>query len=156
MVHRQTPVIFLTVFVFVCIFSSCKGKPKATKPKENPPPVVDVIIAAPQAVTNAIEVNGTVLANEYVELHPEVSGRLTFLDVKEGDHVTKGSIIARINDADLVAQLQKSKVQLDLAQKTEERLKKLLEVSGINQSDYDVALNTVQGLQADIVYTQTL
>ena len=143
--------------VICCIFLfSCKGKPKVLKPRENPPPVVDVIIAAPQQVTNSIEVNGTVLANEYVELHPEVSGRITYLNVKEGDHVEKGTIIARINDADLAAQLQKSKVQLDIAQKTEERYKKLLDINGINQSDYDAALNTVEGLKADIAYTQTL
>ncbi|MGC4037523.1 MAG: efflux RND transporter periplasmic adaptor subunit [Chitinophagaceae bacterium] len=126
------------------------------KPKESPPPVVDIIIASPQQVTNTIEANGTVLANEYVELHPEVSGRITYLNVKEGDHVTQGSIIARINDADLEAQVQKSKVQLDIAQKTEERYKKLLDVNGINQSDYDNAVNIVEGLKADIAYTQTL
>ena len=156
MVHRQIRVIFLSLSLFVCLMFSCKGKPKLVKPKESPPPIVDVIIAAQQPVTNLIEANGTVLANEYVELHPEVSGRLTYLDVKEGNHITKGSIIARINDADLVAQLQKTKVQLDLARKTEERLNKLLEINGINQSDYDAALNIVQGLEADIVYTQSL
>src|SRR5437868_6430309 len=131
------------------LFFSCKDKPKTPKPRETPPPVVDVIIASPQQVTNSIEVNGTVLANEYVELHPEVSGRITYLNVKEGDHIEKGSIIARINDADLAAQLQKSKVQLEIAEKTEERYKKLLDINGINQSDYDAALNTVQGLRAD-------
>jgi membrane fusion protein (multidrug efflux system) len=156
MFQRQSPVIFLLVFLAASMLYSCKGKPKVIKPRASPPAVVDIIIAAPQPITNDIEANGTVLANEYVELHPEVSGRLTYLNVKEGDPVTKGSIIARINDADLEAQLQKSKVQLDLAQKTEERLKKLLEVNGINQSDYDASLNTVQGLQADIAYTQTL
>jgi len=145
-------------FVVTCTlpFFSCKDKPKTPKPKETPPPVVDVIIAAHSPVTNSIEANGTVLANEYVELHPEVSGRITYLNVKEGDHVEKGTVIARINDADLAAQLQKSKVQLEIAQKTEDRYKKLLEINGINQSDYDAALNIVEGLKADIAYTQTL
>ncbi len=126
------------------------------KPKESPPPVVDIIVASPTQVINAIEANGTVLANEYVELHPEVSGRIIYLNVKEGDRVAKGTVIARIYDADLTAQLQKSKVQLDIAQKTEDRYKKLLEINGINQSDFDAALNTVEGLKADIAYTQTL
>jgi len=149
--------IFCLIFLaVVSVLFSCKSKPKAMKPKESPPPIVDVIIAAPQQIVNSIEANGTVLANEYVELHPEVSGRLVFLNVKEGDHVAQGTIIARINDADLAAQLQKSKVQLDIAQKTEERYKKLLDVNGINESDYDAALNTVEGLKADIAYTQTL
>lgn len=142
--------------LFVFAIESCKDKPKAMKPKESPPPIVDIVVASPQQVTNSVEANGTVLANEYVELHPEVSGRITYLNVKEGDHVAQGTVIARINDADLAAQMQKSKVLLDIAQKTEDRYKKLLDVNGINQSDYDAAVNTVQGLQADIAYTQTL
>ena len=95
-----------------------QGQAKSTETERISSACVDIIIAAPQQVSNSIEANGTVLANEYVELHPEVSGRLTFLNVKEGDHVAQGTIIARINDADLTAQLQKSKVQLDIIMQT--------------------------------------
>ena len=114
------------------------------------------MIASLQPVTNIIEANGTVIANESVELRPEVSGRLTYLNVPEGKQIAQGTVLARINSADLEAQLQKSKVQLELAQKTEERLRKLLDVQGINQSDYDAVVNQVNSLKADIAYTQTL
>ncbi len=89
-------------------------------------------------------------------LHPEVNGRLTYLNVQEGSHISQGTVLARVNDADLVAQMEKSKVQLQLAEQTEQRLRKLLAVNGINQSDYDAALNQVNSLKADIDYTQTL
>ena len=118
--------------------------------------MVDVIIASTQRISNIIEANGTVLANEYAELHPEVNGRLVFLEVPEGTVVKKGTVIARINDADLQAQLSKTKVQLNLAELTEQRYKKLLNINGINQNDYDVALNQVNSLKADLAYTQTL
>ena len=65
-------------------------------------------------------------------------------------------MLAKVNSADLVATYQKSKVQLELAQTTAERLSKLLAVSGINQSDYDAAVNNVNSLKADMAYTQTL
>jgi membrane fusion protein, multidrug efflux system len=97
-----------------------------------------------------------VIANENVELHPDGSGLLTYLNIPEGKYVTKGTVLAKINSADLAAQYQKSKVQLDLAQKNEERLRKLLSVGGINQSDYDAVLNQVNSLKADMQYTQTL
>ena len=107
-------------------------------------------------MSNTLEVNGTVVANEYVELHPEASGRLTYLYVPEGKLIKKGTLIAKVNNADLEAQLQKSKVALDLAMKTEERDRQLLAVNGINQADYDAALNTVNGFKADIEYNQAL
>jgi membrane fusion protein, multidrug efflux system len=103
-----------------------------------------------------VEVNGTVVANEFAELRPEVSGLLTFLDVPEGKTVQKGTVIARINSADLEAQVNKSAVQLQLAETTEQRLKKLLDINGVNQADYDVAVNQINTLKADILYTKAL
>ena len=136
---------------------ACKSKQEAPKQNNGPQSVsVDVIIASPQTINNSVEANGSVVANEYVELHPEVSGRLVYLNVPEGTKVQQGTVIARINDADLQAQLNKTKVALDLAQKTEERLRKLLAVNGVNQADYDIALNAVNGYKADLVYTQSL
>src|SRR5882757_11131726 len=138
------------------VFSACREKADAakTRTQANQPIIVDVIVASARSVDNTVEANGTVVANEYVELHPEISGRITYLNVPEGAQVGKGTVIARINDADLQATLEKSKVLLDLYQKTEERNKKLLDINGINQADYDLALNNVNSTKADINYTQ--
>ncbi len=135
---------------------ACKGKNETPKPTGTLPVIVDVMVASTQAIINTVEVNGTVVAAEFVELHPEVSGRLTYLNVPEGGHIEKGTVIARINDADLQAQINKTKVQLELATKTEERYRKLLTINGINQADYDVTINQVNGFKADILYTQAL
>ncbi len=148
--------------LIVLLFSAmalvqCKSKTLKTGPtKEAPPVLVDVMIAEKQPISNMIEANGTVIANEYVELRPEVSGRLTYLNVAEGKNITKGTVIARVNDADLRAQFAKSKVQLELAEKTVSRYKQLLDINGLNQADYDAAVNTVNGLRADILYLQAL
>ena len=120
------------------------------KTKATPPTVVDVIVAGVKILNNNIEVNGSVLANEMLDIHPEVSGRLTYLNVPDGNMVKAGTVLAKINDADLQAQMMKSKVQLELAKKTEERLKRLLTINGVNQADYDLALNNVNNIKADI------
>ncbi len=145
------------IFIFL-LLASCNSGKKETLQKKNTvqQTIVDVMLAKPGTVSTKIEANGTVVANEYVELHPEVSGRLTYLNVPEGRYVQKGTLIARINDADLQAQVNKSKVLLDIAEKTEIRLRKLLAVNGVNQADYDQALNAVNGYKADIAYTQSL
>ncbi|MES2850717.1 MAG: efflux RND transporter periplasmic adaptor subunit [Bacteroidota bacterium] len=146
---------FLPGFVF--LFSACKDKSKENnKARGNAPVIVDVLIAQPQPVNSIIEVNGTVVANEFTEIRPEVSGRLTYLNIPEGSAVAQGTVLAKINSADLAAQIAKSKVQLELAEKTTERYRQLLDINGINQSDYDIAVNQVNSLKADMVYTQTL
>jgi membrane fusion protein, multidrug efflux system len=140
------------LFFILITLASCKSKKidEKTKAPTNPPTNVDVMIATAKQISNTVEANGTVLANELLEIHPEISGRLTYLNIPEGTTIAANTVIAKINDADLQAQLSKSKVQLDLAKKTEERLKKLLSISGINQADYDLALNNVNNIKADI------
>ena len=146
--------LLLCVFILV----QCKNKQAgpAAAIKDTPPVIVDVIIAATQPISDVIEANGTVIASEYVELRPEVSGRLTYLNIAEGKTIGKGTVIARVNDADLRANLNKSKVQLDLAQKTVGRYKQLLDINGLNQADYDAALNTATSIKADIAFTEAL
>ncbi len=139
------------------LLTACKQKKEAPKQNSGPQSVmVDVLIATPQTVYNSLEANGSVVAFEYVELRSEVNGRLTFLNIPEGQKIEKGTIVARINDADLQAQLNKTKVALELASKTEERLRKLISINGVNQAEYDVSLNAVNGLKADLMYTQSL
>lgn len=158
---KRTPSAYIPLYtlLFCLTFAACKekkDKPKGGDEKKDRPTIVDVMVAAPQPITNVIEANGTIIPGESTELRPEVSGRLTYLNVPEGKSVAQGTVLARINSADLEAQVQRTKVQLETATRTEERLKQLLEVNGINQSDYDAALNTVNTLKADVAYTQTL
>jgi membrane fusion protein (multidrug efflux system) len=83
-----------------------------------------------------------------------VSGRLIYLNIPDGERVEVGTILARINDADLQAQLDQQKSQLDLAKKNEQRLKTLLAVNGVNQADYDAVVNQVTALQANLKVVQ--
>ena len=163
---RSTPLTYRTGASFALLllsfsfylFSSCKEHADAAGPdrkaKGGDAPIVDVLIASPRPITNEIEANGSVVANEYVELHPEISGRIVYLNVPEGAQVSKGTVIARINDADLQATLEKAKAQLALYEKTVEREHKLLEINGINEADYDLAVSNVNSTKADIDYTQ--
>ena len=106
--------IHLFTLSLILGFVACKEKPKSIdKFNPNASVSVDVTVVETQKVQKQIEVNGSVLANDYVELHPEVNGRITFLQVPEGKLIKAGTIIARLNDADLQAQLSKAKVQLD-------------------------------------------
>lgn len=137
--------------LILAAFVSCKnGAMDKMASKEKPPVLVDVLIAGKSNFSSDIEVNGTVLSNEMVELHPEVGGRLTYLNIPDGAKVSAGTVLAKINDADLQAQMQQQKVQLDLAEKTEQRLRKLLAVNGVDQATYDAALSQVNLYNANI------
>lgn len=149
--------ILIPAITLAIVSFGCKEKAKTTdKFNPNAPVSVDVALVATQKVEKTVEANGSVLANDFVEIHPETNGRVVFLQIPEGQLVQSGTILAKLNDADLQAQLQKIKVQLELATINEKRNKQLLNVKGINQSDYDISLQQVKSLQADLAYTQSL
>jgi membrane fusion protein, multidrug efflux system len=142
---------FACILIFLAIVVSCGNSDKDKNAKKQTPPVpVEIIIAGNEDFPSSIEVNGTVLSDEMIELHPEISGRITYLNIPDGAAVKAGTILAKINDADLQAQLEQQKVQLDLAQKTEKRLKALLLINGVNQAEYDAALSQVNLYNANI------
>lgn len=136
---------------------SCGNKKEKIAPpgkgganRGNGPVNVDGYIVKTQTVTENIEVGGTLLANESTEIHPEVSGRLVYLNVNEGRYVGRGSLIAKIYDGDLQAQLRKLQVQLKIAQQTQSRFGELLKIQGISQQEYDQSSLQVSNIAADM------
>jgi membrane fusion protein (multidrug efflux system) len=137
--------------ISIFLLFSCKENKNDKAQTGPPPPVgVDILVAEKTAFSQSVEANGSALANESLELHPEVGGRLVLLNVPDGGMVKAGTVLAKINDQDLQAQLAKARVQLALAEKTEERQRKLLAINAINQSDYDLALSNLDAVKADI------
>lgn len=129
------------------------GKPKKPGTEKGKGPVlIDVSVAELRTYTNTVEANGNVLAGEYVQLRPEMSGRVVYVNLIEGRQVEAGTLLLKLYDEDLKAQLKKTESQLGIARKTEARLKTLLSVNGLNQQEYDLALSQVQTLEADKDY----
>lgn len=152
----------ISIIIFIFFLSSCGDKtqkiepPKkgAFKPSDPPALAVEGYVIHPAVLHSSIEVAGTLLPFEETEIHPEVSGKVTYLSIHEGAHVRKGTLLARLFDGDLQAQLQKLKVQLQVAQKTEERQAELLKIGGISQQDYDLSALDVSSIKADMQVLQ--
>lgn len=151
----------LFVLIATGIFFSCSSSDKKqvqkTETSRGPGAALPVqgYVVVPEVIEPSLTIAGTLLPLEETEIHPEVSGRVVTLSVKEGSYVQKGTVLARLFDGDLRAQLQKLKVQLQVAEKTEERQSELLKIGGISQQDYDLSALNVSGLKADIAILQT-
>lgn len=118
--------------------------------RQRGPLVVDGFLVEQREVSESVEVPGTLMPGEETAIRAEVSGRVVKLNIPEGGVVEKGVMLVKLFDEDLQAQLRKLMVQLQIAQKTEERQKELLAINGISQQDYDLATLSVDNLEADI------
>lgn len=144
----------ISVFSISLILFSCKNKKNEDAQQGGGPNqqtiIVDVMVASGSRLSAEIEVPGTILANETTEIHPEVSGRVIQLNVREGSIVSKGTLLAKLYDGDLQAQKKKLEIQLKIAEQTENRQGELLKIQGISQQEYDLSLLQVNNLKADL------
>jgi membrane fusion protein, multidrug efflux system len=127
-----------------------QGGPMGGPGGPRPASLVTGYVVKPELLSNEVYASGAISANEEAELKPEVSGKITNLNIVEGGRVSKGELLVKINDADLQAQLKKLKLQFTLAEEREGRQKKLLDISGISQEEYDIALSQLNVIKADI------
>lgn len=143
--------------VAAVLLTSCGGGKNESKggERKRPTPKVNGYIIKTEAFSETIEMPGSILANEVTEIHPEVSGRVVRLNVREGQFVNRGAVIAKIYDGDLQAQLKKYQAQLGIARSNEQRASKLLEIQGISRQDYDATLLNVRNIQADMEIVRT-
>lgn len=95
---------------------------------------------------------GSLAADEAVSLKPEVSGKLVRLYFREGQRVSTGTLLAKLNDADLQAQLKKAGQKLDLLAKIEERQKILLQNNNISLEEYEKASSDLEIQKTEIEY----
>jgi membrane fusion protein (multidrug efflux system) len=146
--NKSIVAAILLVFIFAC--REEKKSQKTTESSKMGPLSVEALVVQPSSVSDVIEVAGNILPFELTEIRPEISGRIVSINFKEGSFVEKNTLLAKLFDQDLQAQLNKLKVQLQIAEKTEEREKELLKISGISQQDYDLSLLQVNNIKADI------
>ncbi len=132
-----------------------EGAPSGQKGGGNGEPlVVNVIQLKKEALNNQLQVSGTILPNESVDIKPEISGLVTKINFKEGQYVAKGTPLLYLNDNELQAQYQRLQYTQKLVQTQESRQKQLLAREAISQEEYDIVLNQYNTALSDIKLVQ--
>jgi membrane fusion protein (multidrug efflux system) len=153
---------FCTISLATILFVSCGDSDRKEQAQQQqkgggarPPVRAEAITVSTTTLLDNIEIPGSIVANETTEIHPEVSGLITRIYFKEGTYVSKGSVLFKLNDADLQAQLRKLQVQQRIASQNENRSSELLKIGGISRQDYDAAQLQTSNTSADISIIQT-
>ncbi|WP_276374790.1 efflux RND transporter periplasmic adaptor subunit [Chryseolinea sp. H1M3-3] len=111
---------------------------------------VDGIVVQPSEISEELEVVGTLVANQRVDIVSELTRKIVRVNVKEGSKVKEGALLFQLDDADLQAQLERLRQEEKLALLNEERLKDLIANEAIAQQDYDQASTNLKVIQAQI------
>lgn len=100
--------------------------------------------ALPQTITAV----GSLRSDESVTLRPEVSGRITAIQFQEGQRVTKGDVLVRLDPAVNMAEVQQTRANLALAKSKYERAEDLSTRNFISGQAKDEAKNNFEVAQA--------
>lgn len=111
---------------------------------------VQGLVARNSVSSNGIQVVGTMLANEEVELVTEIVGKVRRIYFQEGSYVKKGDLLLKVDDADLQAQLDRAEFQRKLLSEKLERQRILLKRESISREAFDQLQTDYNVLEADI------
>ena len=90
-------------------------------------PLVTTLAAKAGKFDHYLELQGDVKTKQNVLVYPEMAGTLQRVYVKEGQRVSKGQVLASIDDGGMGSQVSQLKTQAELAKTTFERQKRLWE-----------------------------
>ena len=165
--HRR-PFIVVAVIVagLALIFFLMRGQSGATPaqgagaagkdggPGAMPPMPVDVDTARRQTIVDAVRATGRIEAVQAIELRPDEQGRITGLLFQEGQYVSAGTPLVRIDDAMLRAQADRATADRDLARQQLDRVKRLREQNASSPADLERAEAAARSGEAALAMLQ--
>ncbi|SRX72315.1 efflux RND transporter periplasmic adaptor subunit [Aequorivita antarctica] len=125
--------------------------------KKERPALITAEVIKDSVFKHYVEVQGNVETDQNVVLNAEYSGVLTNVYVKEGQRVSKGQRLAKIDDGGMSSQVAQQEAQLALAKTTFERQEKLWnqkigsEIQFLQaKTNYEAAKNATQQMRSQL------
>lgn len=137
----------------IALFTACSEKetpPVAQDPFARPIAVETVVAQAAGIAGQELLLTGTLVANEAADIYAEQAGIITSIRFAEGKPVSRGQVLLTVNNKALRAQTKSLESELQLARDIEQRQKRLLEIGGISQQEFEAAINNRVAVEARI------
>ncbi len=140
-------VLIIAYLIYNRVSPDTKKEPVAQNQRKSSA-TFNAIVVSTQKFDNIVQVSGTIEADEQVQISSEVSGLVRSINFNEGSQVQKGTLLVKIDDRELQAQLVQALTREKLAAEIESRSGKLLKSEAISQEEYDNVLAELKSLQA--------
>ena len=101
-----------------------------------------------------VQAVGSLRARQSVMLRPELVGRITALNFKDGGQVRKGQILVQFDDLLQQAEVQQMQAQLAIAQANFKRTQELVAANFMSKQTLDTSSASLQVAQAQLVLSQ--
>ncbi|KQT07698.1 efflux RND transporter periplasmic adaptor subunit [Ramlibacter sp. Leaf400] len=114
------------------------------------PPAVEIARVEVMRLTDDAQAVGSLRSRQSVVLRPEVSGRVTQLNFRDGQRVRKGQLLVQLDDQLPRAQVQQARAELSIANANHKRNQDLVAQSFISQRQVEESAANLQVAQAKL------
>jgi membrane fusion protein (multidrug efflux system) len=118
------------------------------------PPSVESAKVEVMKLTDDTQAVGSLKSRQGVTLRPEVSGRITQLNFKDGERVKKGQLLVQFDDQLQLAQVKQSQAELSIAQANHKRNQELVAQNFISKRSVDESAANLEVAQAKLSLSQ--
>ena len=118
------------------------------------PVVVEAVAVRQMALRDDAEAVGSLRSRQSVMLRPEVGGRITQLNFRDGQRVRRGQVLVQFDDQLPRAQIQQSQAELSIAQANHKRNQELVAQGFISQRSVDESAANLEVAQAKLALAQ--
>jgi membrane fusion protein (multidrug efflux system) len=118
------------------------------------PAAVEVARVELARLTDDTQAVGSLRSRQGVVLRPEVSGRITQLNFRDGERVRKGQLLVQFDDQLPAAQLKQSQAELSIAIANHKRNQELLAQNFVSQRSVEESAANLEVAQAKLALAQ--
>lgn len=118
------------------------------------PVAVEAVTVRQMALRDDAEAVGSLRSRQSVMLRPEVGGRITQLNFRDGQRVRRGQVLVQFDDQLPRAQIQQSQAELSIAQANHKRNQELVAQGFISQRSVDESGANLEVAQAKLALAQ--
>ncbi|MFI8617865.1 efflux RND transporter periplasmic adaptor subunit [Acidovorax sp. NPDC077693] len=116
--------------------------------------MVEAVPVRQMALRDDAEAVGSLRSRQSVVLRPEVSGRITQLNFRDGQRVKRGQVLVQFDDQLPRAQIQQSQAEMSIAQANHKRNQELVAQGFISQRSVDESAANLEVAQAKLSLAQ--
>ncbi|MCF0069852.1 efflux RND transporter periplasmic adaptor subunit [Dyadobacter sp. CY261] len=117
------PFIYAYILAAALLTSACKEEKKPEQTDETIP--VKIISSAALTQAQAVETSGLLGSENEARLSFKIAGIIRDIQVKEGDHVRKGQLLATLNTTEIAAQMSQAEENFLKTQRDARRVQNL-------------------------------
>lgn len=157
--YRHISGILLWLAVSTLCMTGCE-QDNAPLTEEKPLRPVRTMVVSVADTTNSHEFTAVVDAARKADLSFKISGEIITMNIKQGDRVVAGQVLAKLDDKDIKIQLKEAQSSYDKAKSDFDRARKLIKSNTISKADFDQvkaqhnsALAILDGTKNNLSYT---